>query len=382
MRRLITCLLISFCIPLVMQAQSYNQLDDSGNITQRNEYDNNGNFNPNSNDTTSHNKEVPYGVRSWTVDRRFGDIIPSEMDTLHHLYQNTIYNTGIYGHYNTTGNNYTARLSRIFIDRPQTSEFFFTDTYDYTTKEPDQFLFLNTLSPYTNISYDNCGDKKYGEDHIEAKFGVNASKDLGLGFDLAYHYGMGYFANQSTAHFRSSFYGYYTGDKYQMHFLGSLYHRKASENGGIVNDEYITHPETQQDQYSEDEIPTVLSQNWNRNNSQHLFFSHRYNIGFYKRVAMTDDEIKAREFAEKSAKEKEARKKKKNKDQPTVKGQKGEMAAPEEPAGRPENAKIMGNEPDLPKPDFATDTTRIKVNTSEMMDSLLQAKKEEEDHEW
>lgn len=373
MRRLITCLLISCCMTLAVQAQTYNQLDDSGNFSQRNE---NSNFNPNNNDTTSNNKEVPYGVHAWTLDRRFGDIIPAEMDTLHHLYQNTIYNTGIYGHYNTIGNNYSARQNRIFTDRPVLSEFYFTDAYSYTTKEPDEFLFMNTLSPYTNITYDNCGDQQFGEDHIEAKFGVNATKNLGLGFDLDYHYGMGYFANQNTSHFRSALYSYYTGDKYQMHFLGTLYQRKTSENGGIVNDEYITHPETQQDQYSEDEIPTVLSQNWNRNNSQHLYFSHRYNIGFYKRVPMTEDEIKARQFAQKSAKEKENREKKKMKSR--TEGRDEEKTAADKPMGRPSDAKIMGDEPGREVPDLVNDSTRIKVDTEEKMDSLLQAQAEED----
>ena len=366
MRRLITCLLISCCMTWVVQAQTYNQLDDSGNFTQRNE---NNTFNPNSKDSTSNDKEVPYGVHSWTLHRRFGDIIPAQMDTLHHLYQNTIYNTGIYGNYNTIGNNYTARQNRIFTDRPGISNFFFTDAYSYTTKEPDAFLFMNTLSPYTNITYDNCGDKQFGEDHIEAKFGVNATKNLGLGFDLDYHYGMGYFANQSTSHFRSSFYSYYTGDKYQMHFLGSLYHRKATESGGIVNDEYITHPETQQDQFTEDEIPTVLSQNWNRNNSQHLFFSHRYNIGFYKRVPYTAEELKAREFAKKSAEGKEARENKKLDSE----GRDIMNSPVKGPKGRPANAKIMGDEPDREKPDLANDTTRIKVDTDAKMDSLMKA---------
>lgn len=380
MRRLITCLLMLCCMTLVVQAQTYNQMDDSGNFTQRNEYGNNGNFNPNSNDTTSSSKQVPYGVRSWKLDRRFGDIIPAEMDTLHHLFQNTIYNTGIYGQYNTIGNNYTARQNRIFTDRPMISEFFFTDAYSYTTREPDEFLFLNTLSPYTNITYDNCGNKQQGEDHIDAKFGVNATKNLGIGFDLDYYYGMGYYANQSTSHFRSSLYSYYTGDKYQMHFLGTLYHRKATENGGIVNDEYITHPETQQDQFTEDEIPTVMSQNWNRNNSQHLYFSHRYNIGFYKRVPMTDDEIKAREFAEKSAQEKEKREsKKKDKNNNKLEKRKGGKVNGEEPKGRPADAKIVGNEPDRPKPDLANDSTRFKVDTQQMMDSLLRAQAANED---
>ena len=374
MRRLITCLLISCSMTWGVQAQTYNQLDDNGNFTQRNEYDNNGNFNPNSNDTTSSAKEVPYGVYSWTVNRRFGDIIPAQMDTLHHLFQNTIYNTGVYGHYNTIGNNYTARQNRIFTDRPRISNFFFTDAYSYTTKEPDNFLFMNTLSPYTNITYDNCGDKQFGEDHIEAVFGVNATKNLGFGFDLDYHYGMGYFANQSTSHFRTTLYSYYTGDRYQMHFLGSLYHRKATESGGILNDEYITHPETQQDQFTEEEIPTVLSQNWNRNKSQHLFFSHRYNIGFYKRVPLTEEEIKAREFAKKSAEEKEKRDNKKIEST----GREEAKASEKGPKGRPANAKIMGDEPGREMPNMANDTTRIKVDTDEKMDSLMRVQAEQD----
>ena len=380
MKKICTLLLLLVCTTTIVQAQSYNQLDDNGNFTQRDEYGNNGNFNPNSNDSTSKNKEVPYGVRFWTIDRRFGDIRPTIPDTLHHLFQNTIYNTGIYGEYNSIGNNYTARQSRIFINRPYMSTFYFTDPYSYTTKEPDQFQFMNTLSPYTNITYDNCGDKQFGEDHIDAKFGVNVNKNMGLGFDLDYHYGMGYYAGQSTAHFRSSIYTYYTGDKYQMHFLGSLYHRKAAENGGIVDDDYITHPEAQQEQYSEDEIPTVLSQNWNRNNSQHIFFSHRYNVGFYKKVPMTEEEIKAREFAEKSAKQKEDRENKGQKMQSTSEGRKGGTIADKQPSGRPDDAKIMGDQPDLAKADIANDSTRIKVDTDEKMDSL-KAKAEKEAEE-
>ena len=377
MKNICTLLLLLVCTTTIVQAQTYNQLDDSGNFTQRNEYGNNSNFNPNSNDTTSKNKEVPYGVRFWTIDRRFGDIRPTIPDTLHHLFQNTIYNTGVYGEYNTIGNNYTARQSRIFIDRPYMSTFFFTDAYSYTTKEPDQFQFMNTLSPYTNITYDNCGDQQHGEDHIDAKFGVNVNKNTGFGFDLDYHYGMGYYDNQSTAHFRSTIYTYYTGDRYQMHFLGTLYHRKAAENGGIVDDDYITHPEAQQEQYTEDEIPTVLSQNWNRNNSQHIFFSHQYNVGFYKKVPMTEAEIKAREFAEKSAKQKEERENKGKKIQSVSEGRKGGTIADKQPSGRPDDAKIMGDQPDIAKTDIANDSIRIKVDTDEKMDSLKAAAEKE-----
>jgi len=367
-RTRILLLLLTVCMATALQAQVYNQVDEQGNITQRNEYG--GNFNPNKRDSVKGkgNVEIPIGVRSWTVDRRFGDIIPAEVDTVPHLFQNTIYNTGIYGEYNSTGNNYTPRQHRVFIDRPFVGEFYFTEPYSYTTQEPDQFLFLNTLSPYTNVMYDNCGDKQHGEDHIRAKFGVNASKRLGFGFDLDYHYGLGYYANQNTSHFRASVFTYYLGDRYQMHLLFNNYHRKVAENGGIVDDELILHPESSDEQYSEDEIPTVLSQNWNRNDSRQLFLSHRYNFGFYRKVKMTDEEIKAREFAQKSAQQK----KKNDKDKKASKGRNDGRVA-DEPAGRPDNAVIMGDEPAREKPSFENDSTRISIDSQAKLDSLNKA---------
>ena len=231
-----------FCIAaLAANAQTYNQIDEMGQITQRDE-NGTGNFNKHSNDTTEH-KEIPRGIYVWTVDRRFGDRTPAVVDTLQHMYMNSIFNTGLYGEYNTTGNNYTARESRIVIDRPLPSQFIFTQPYSYIIKQPDELHFTNTLSPITNISYDNCGNKTNGEDHIDAKFAVNAGKRLGFGFDLNYAYARGYFANQSTSHFGATFWASYIGDQYNMHTILSTYHQKATENGGITDDNYVTHPE-------------------------------------------------------------------------------------------------------------------------------------------
>lgn len=357
MRKYVFALLMA-ALQTAVCAQTYNQIDQMGNVTQRDER-NNGNFNPHNNDTTKNNKEIPRGIHVWTIDRKFGDIRPVAVDTMPHLFMNTTLNTGVYGEYNTTGNNYTARLNRIVIDRPEPQQFMFTEAYSYVNKAPDQLHFTNTLSPITNLSYDNCGDKQYGEDHLQAKFAVNAGKRIGLGFDLNYAYARGYFANQAASHFAGTFYGSYLGDKYNMHLMFSTYHQKAAENGGITNDEYISHPEAQETTYSENEIPTVLSSNWNRNDNLHAFLSHRYNLGFYRMEKMTEEEMKARQFAKESKKENQEKKDLK------------EGKKPEETfKGRPKDAAVAGKEPPRQKPD-APDTTRIQVDTPEKMDSLL-----------
>lgn len=354
-------------------SQTYNQMDESGNITQRNENDR---FSRN--DTTKNDKEVPKGLYVWTIDRKFGDIKPAEVDTMPHLYPNTTLVNGLYGEYNTIGNNYSPRINRIVVDRPLTSQFIFIQPYDYVMKEPDNFRFTNTLSPYTNVSYDNCGDKTNGEDHIDALFAVNAGKKFGAGFDLNYSYARGYYANQNLSHFGATFFASYLGDRYQMHTMFSTYHQKESLNGGITDDNYITHPETYDDSYATNEIPTVLEQNWQRNNNIHFFLTHRYSFGFYRKVKMTDEEIKAKKFAAESKKDKEQRElDEKNKDKDgnqSLSSRRGKKdLANNVPTGRPDNAKIAGDEP-VADNAVADDSTRVKVNSQAQLDSLNMAK--------
>lgn len=359
----VAVLLITLCcsmpIAVAQDDDSYNQIDEMGNVSRRND-----NFNKHNKDTTDHNKAIPKGMRVWTVDRKFGNVIPAIPDTLPHLYLNTTFNTGFYGEYNTTGNNYTARLSRIFVDRKESSSFIFTDPYSFFLKDPDEFHFTNTLSPLTYINYDNCGDKINGEDRIQAKFATNAGKRLGFGFLFDYDYARGYFSNQSTSHFNTTLFASYLGDKYNMHILLSANHQKATENGGIVNDEYIVHPESFSQTFAENEIGTVLSSNWNLNDNQHVFLSHRYNIGFYRKVKMTEEELKARKFADDSKKANE--KKAQDKDNKNSGGH--NMGAP---MGRPDGAVIAGKEPPKEHSDsLQADSTRIKIDEKAMRDSI------------
>lgn len=82
-------LLAMLAIRPLMAQDTYNQIDEMGNVTQRNQ-----NFNKHNNDTTSSNKEVPKGLKTWTVDRKFGNVIPTEPDTLDHLFPQSLFNTG------------------------------------------------------------------------------------------------------------------------------------------------------------------------------------------------------------------------------------------------------------------------------------------------
>ena len=336
----------------------FNQIDTDGNTIQRN--------NKSKKDSLGSNKEIPEGIKVWTVDTRFGDRKAAVPDTISHMFMNSIFTTGLRGDYTTTGNLGAPRINRIVTDRPFGSQFIFTQPYDFIITPIEQFHFTNTLSPFTNITYNNAGNRTNGEDHLTTKFGVNAGKRLGVGFKFDYLYGRGYYQDQSTAHFNYTMYGSYLGDHYQAHLLMSTNHQKVSENGGITDDNYITHPESYSDKYSTNEIPTALSQNWNRNDNQHIFLTHRYNLGFSRKVPMTEEEIKAKKFAMASKKENEAQKRK---DKATQEGRQNDDKTVTL-QGRPDDAKIMGAEPISQK----KDNNRVTLD-KQAADSLLAAEK-------
>lgn len=384
MKRHVTLIMFFAMLPFIGWAQydNYNEMDDNGNFRQRSSRQNV--------DSLGTDKEIPKGLKVWTVDSKFGDIRKAEPDTLSHMYMNSIFTTGKYGEYNTLGNVGSPRISRIFIDRNEDGQFIFTHPYDFFVKPVDTFHFTNTLSPFTNLNYNTCGNRTNGEDHLTAKFGVNSGKRLGVGFNFDYIYGRGFYQNQSTSHFNYTMYGSYLGDRYQAHVLMSTNHQKVTENGGITNDYYITHPESFDDNFLSNEIPTVLEQNWNRNDNQHIFFTQRYNVGFNRKVKMTEEEIKARKFAIESKRENDARKKREEQENETdnyeriknakLPGITNKGLNEQTYSGRPDNAKVVGDEPqNINK----VSGDRIAVTDKQMSDSLLATqKKEQADTAW
>lgn len=370
-------------LPIGISAQSYNQMTADGNITQRAVGAGTGRGGSNSSDTTSHHKDIPTGIKVWAVDERFGDIKPAAIDTVSHMFMNSIFTTGLRGEYNTTGNMGAPRIHRVFIDRPFSEQFIFTQPYDFVITPVDKFHFTNTLSPITNLTFNTCGDRTNGEDHLTARFGVNAGKRLGVGFKFDYLYARGYYQEQSNAHFNYTAYGSYLGDRYQAHLLLSTNHQKITENGGITDDNYVTHPESYSDSYTTAEIPTVLERNWNRNDNQHVFLTHRFNVGFNRKVPMTEEEIEAKKFALQSQKEKAERE---AREKAAKEGRNPDNANDEKTlAGRPEGAHIAGTEPvaDSLPTDSTQTSERLLVQGKAAADSLLAAQKEaEQDTSW
>lgn len=374
-----------FCaatLPVVAQ-NDFNTINEDGQITTASQH-------RISSDSLGSDKEIPKGLKVWTVDERFGDRIVAEIDTMPYMYMNTTFTSGLRGEYNTLGNMGSPRINRIFIDRKNDNynQFVFAEPFDFFIKPVGDFHFTNTYSPITNITFNSCGDRTNGEDDFKATFAVNANKRLGGGFMFDYKYGRGYYDSQSTSHFGYNMWLSYLGDRYNAHFLFTTNHEKVTENGGITNTDYIKHPELFNESFQTNEIPTVLAQNWNRHDNQHIFFSHRYNIGFNRKVPMTEEEKKAKKFALDSKKDndaekakEEARKKAKKEGRKFDENAFDKNAKKPQFSGRPDNAKIAGGTE--PADNEKNGSDRISINGKAQADSLSAAtKQQEEENMW
>ena len=237
---------------------------------------------PDSAETKKKKKIVPNDIRAWTVDEIYGNMTDTYVDTLHHMFMNTDLPEGIEGHYNSLGNVGSPRMSRIFMERPDIPDFMFTAPFNMFFVDTEHFRFYNTKSPFMNVTYNWNGSRETGSDHVKATFTNNAGKKFNFGFIFDYIYGRGYYNTQSTSYMNASAWASYIADKYNCHFYYQHNFMKRAENGGIEDERYITHPEDWEREVKSNDIPTMLTQTWNRQKNDLVFFNHHYNIGFYR----------------------------------------------------------------------------------------------------
>ena len=292
-KRLLYLLLIA--VPVIASGQSLKKSTDGGGGLGHGDV-----FSPfkdNPKDSTKKELIVPKEIRQWKVDRRFGNKMEINADTLQFMFQNWHLTEGINGEYNYLGNMGTPRETRLYFNRPTGTVYDFLQPFDYFYTTPDRFIFTDTKSPYTNLSYHSSGNKVDGDDRFRAYFTTNAGKKFGIGFLFDYLYGRGRYDKQSTSLINFSLFSFYRSDRYNYHLLASRYKMKTRENGGITDDRYITRPEDTDGggtNMGTADIPVKLDATWSRNDVHDLFFTHNYNWGYYRKkeaVATAADTI-------------------------------------------------------------------------------------------
>ena len=231
-------------------------------------------------------------INYWRITERTGEIIPVRADTFLTDYFNRTNVEGYGVSVAYLGNLGLPAESRIFFEREDRSDFLFSDFFRYYMKQPDKFNFINTKIPHSNVTYLSAGSNANKEERLQALLSINLGKQLNIGTFVDYLYARGFYNAQGAKHTDWVFFGNYLSDRHQVHlFLNPSSSYTNEENGGLQNDEYVTHPEYVGSRGTQTKnFPTIIEKAWNQTAGNRYFLNYRYNLGFERETELIDAE--------------------------------------------------------------------------------------------
>jgi len=266
----------------------YENSSNSGNSTRNNE--------DTSQEKSSLKEEKTYRSRTkvWHLDDLLGIPVYSSVDTIPLNFQNHTFpekNNTVSAE--CLGNMGSPFLSKIYMDRTEESRFLFLRPYENWITSPNEQFYFNTTTPYTNLQYlTTIGKETSQEDNFKFLFTVNANKYLNIGVDYEILYARGFYDRNSTRDKLTNIFGNYKSPRYEAFWKLSNSYLENFENGGITDDRYITNPLLMSgglQEYESLSIPVALSDARNLLKNKHLFFNHKYHIGFEKTLYQKRD---------------------------------------------------------------------------------------------
>ncbi|MDR2040770.1 MAG: putative porin [Tannerella sp.] len=205
-----------------------------------------------------------------------------------------------------TGNIASPSQSRIFAERNEERDFIFAEAYDRYLVTPRNGCFYDTKVPYSNILYTRAGGSVNREEQLKIILTSNFGRKINAGGDFDYVYSRGHYQSNSNKMVNYRVFGSYRSDRYEASAHFRNFNMVNSENGGLTNDRYVTHPDefaNGRRKVDTQSFPTRFSNVWNRIRGQNLFLSHRYNLGFYRELTEKEQERKRQKEQEKEAQE-------------------------------------------------------------------------------
>ena len=241
-------------------------------------------------------EEMPQSTASyaWTVIEPLGLREKSTIDTLLYNYYHKSIPSGVSPAYATTGNLGAEGVNMLYFERSQMSDFFFRDALSAWLPNASTLKFYNTRIPMTLLSYNSGGSKQTAQDHLKAEFSGNINKRAQVGAMIDYILAKGNYNYQATKDLILGASGSYIGDRYEMLAYAYYYDMLNKENGGIVNDLYITDPALVQGGTTKVDtktIPTNLSTAHSRLKGSDIMINNRYKVGYWDEEKVEDSVI-------------------------------------------------------------------------------------------
>ncbi|MFV0391293.1 MAG: putative porin [Paludibacteraceae bacterium] len=235
-----------------------------------------------SSQTTAPQKRFIY---SWHIDEQFATPDSVPMDTIRLNYQdgNIIDRFSVANSYN--GNYGSPIQSKIYMNRPQGTDFVFEDSYKPYLMDVPAALYYDASFPYTNLTYLTGGPVSNREEQVKFIFTASPSKKANFGTNLDYLYSKGRYSNTAAQRFSGDLFGRYTGKHYSAYAFAATNTHQNHENGGLSNLDLLTNPDVD---VEHKDMP-VFIHGYSVFKKNTLFYNHNYSIGINREVKVNED---------------------------------------------------------------------------------------------
>ncbi|MGQ1891814.1 putative porin [Thermophagus sp. OGC60D27] len=221
---------------------------------------------------------IPREVKNWRLVDDYSRSDTIAVDTLSTGFQiyNPIDQRSIVNV--TTGNMGAPAKSMLVEGIPVYHTFLFSRNLDYWLTKPEEWVYFNTRTPYTNLYYQYNGPKRRSEEHVGVLFTQNVNKRWNLGFNYRLISSVGKYQSQTVENRLFRFFSSYSGVKYSIH--GSFFYGKTDqfENGGLIDDDAIFNPSVY-DYGQPENIPVNFMDATSRIDNYKVFVNQKLSIG-------------------------------------------------------------------------------------------------------
>lgn len=195
-----------------------------------------------------------------------------------------------------TGNLGSPYQSQIISDQKWSNQFIFYSSLPYYFPAPEDIVFFNTRTPYTNLLYQFGGPKRRSEEVVGVLFTQNINKDFNIGLKYNLFSTTGFYNAQNINNQNIILFSSYSGDKYSINTAFLINNTKQSENGGILNDDYIINSNKYPFEQPEN-IPVNFTTAGNKINNFRVYINQSLGIGSIKIKKRETDIVKNEEVA-------------------------------------------------------------------------------------
>ena len=235
-------------------------------------------------------------TRAFRLTDKLGERYLAPMDTLRLNFSNSMLIEGRGLSMSYLANIGSPVQNRIFSERDEENDFIFLNAYKTYRITPQNAIFYDVKDPYTHLTYlpTLFGNKQNSEEKFTGVLTSNFGKKLNIGADWDFVFVRGQYASNSNKNFFYRPFANFLSDRYQAHAYFQNYEFLTTENGGLTNDRYISHPddfiEGKRPSNDTKSFPTRYSDTWNHIKGKQIFLTHRYNLGFYRELTSQEKE--------------------------------------------------------------------------------------------